>query len=448
MGRYSREPIKFCRDLLHAEPDPWQAEALEAIAQGHNVAVRSGHGVGKTAMLAWTTLWFLTTRPYPKIPCTAPTQHQLSDLLWAEIATWMARSSLRSILTWTATKLALTGAEEAWFAVARASTRPENLAGFHAGHLLYIVDEGSGVSDSIFQAVDGALTTEGAQIVMAGNPTQLAGYFHRAFHEGRSQWYNIAISSLDSPRVDASYGPGMAAKWGADSDIFRVRVLGEFPLAETTSFIRLDVVESAIKRFEAAEGEAEGTCELGVDVARFGDDETVFVVRRGYRVTHIERRHGWDTMQTAGRSVQIAKEFECATVSVDDTGVGGGVTDALRQNLPDAVRLNPCNFGGEGDEHYHNATGVMWGFLKDGLRGGLREFPNEADLIGQLTTRRFSLTPKGKIVLERKEDMKKRGLPSPDIADAVALAFAGSSLAAAPAAGVSIEGNKNWDGAN
>lgn len=421
------DPVKFVKVFFDVEPDEWQAEALNALAHGENVAIRSGHGVGKTCLLAWIVCWFLSTRPHAKIPCTAPTNHQLHDLLWAEISLWLSKSPiLKYFISWTATRVGIVGSEEKWYAVARASNKPENLAGFHAQHLLYVVDEGSGVSDKIMEAVDGALSTEGALIVMAGNPTQLSGYFYNAFHKARKLFHTIHISSEKSKRVSKDYPLMMAEKWGRDSDIYRVRVNGDFPSKEATGFIGLDVVELAIQRWYD-QTEDSGVCEIGVDVARFGDDETVFVVRRGGRVELLEPHSGWSTTQTSGRAIQLIKEYNATAIKIDDTGVGGGVTDNVTENVAEQnlnCNVVPCNFGGEGDEHYANYATVMWANLKDMLKAGELLLPNDDDLTAQLTTRRYSLTSKGKIIIERKEDMKKRDLPSPDRAEAVALAFA------------------------
>ena len=410
--------------MFGVEPDTWQIEALQAHDNGEDVAIRSGHGVGKTALLAWIVIHDLACFPYAKIPCTAPTGHQLRDLLWAEIGMWLARSPLKEWLKWTATTVQAVGYEESWFAVARACSVPENLAGFHAPKCVYIVDEGSGVADNIFQVVDGAMTTSGAQLVMAGNPTSMGGYFHDAFFKNRSQWHTVHVSSEQSNRVEPAYCETMAAKWGRDSDIYKVRVLGDFPDAQTDSFIPLSSVEQAVRLWQDM---LPGTpVIIGVDVARYGDDETVFVTRAGNKVIAIERHNGWSTTATAGRCVQLAREHGASSVAIDDSGVGGGVTDMLNESMPvefPTCAVIPMNFGGPGDDDYSNMTGRMYGRIKELLRIAALGLPDDEDLIAQLTTRKYRLTSKGKLELERKDEMKRRGLQSPDIADALVLAM-------------------------
>lgn len=425
---YAWRPAYWVEDVLGAKPDPWQAEALEAYGAGYNLAIRSGHGVGKTAFLSWVVLHYLTTRPYPLIPCTAPTQRQLSDLLWAEIARWLNRSALGEVLEWTATRVSMRGHEKTWFAVARTSNTPENLAGFHAEHLLYVIDEASGIPDEIMAVVDGALTTEGAQLVMAGNPTRPAGYFADRFVKPRPGWHTMTISSEDSPRVSRTWIEEMRATWGRDSDVYRVRVLGLPPRGEPSAFITTDLVEAAFERYDATP--ADGPLEVGVDVARYGEDKSAIAARRGYKVIYLEARHGLSTTQVAAWVAQVVQDFalpgEQAIVRVDDDGIGGGVTDLLRDMAANGLPLRPvaATFGGSGDRWYATNAGVYWGHLRRLLKEGKLALPRDQELLFQLTTRTFSTTMQGKIVLEKKEHMKERGLPSPDKADALALAFA------------------------
>ena len=416
------DPVRFFRAILGIDPDPWQCEALEALARGENVSIRSGHGVGKTTLLAGIVLWFLTTRPNCRIPCTAPSQHQLSDLLWADISKWLRASPLKDLVNWTATRVGIRDSEESWYASARSCAKPDNLAGFHETFLLYVVDEAPGVPDSIFQVIDGASTTEHAQIIMAGNPTQRSGYFHDSHTKHRKLWHTIRVSSEDSVRVSDDYPAQMAAKWGKDSDIYRVRVLGEFPLAESNSFIRLDLVERAVAAWHDAQ--PDGVDELGIDVARYGDDETCFCIRKGGYSLPLESHRGWSLTQTTGRAVQLIREHRIKAVKVDDSGLGGGVTDGLIEANTGAA-IVPMNFGGPGNEDYDDYGTRMWAKARDMLQKDELALPDDSDLIGQLTTRRYVITSKGKCRLESKADMKKRGLPSPDKADAFVLALAG-----------------------
>ena len=158
---YADHPADFVEDLLHVTPDKNQRAILDSVAKNQMTSVRSGHGIGKSAVEAWTVIWFMSTRPFPKIPCTAPTQHQLFDILWAEISKWLRNNkALERELMWTKEKVYMKQYPEEWFAVARTASKPDALQGFHADDILYIIDEASGVDDKVFEPVLGALSTK------------------------------------------------------------------------------------------------------------------------------------------------------------------------------------------------------------------------------------------------------------------------------------------------
>ena len=323
---FKNKPVKFVREVLKAEPDEWQAEAMKALVTQNRVAIRSGHGVGKTALEAWTVCWFLFTRPHCKVPCTAPTIRQLYDILWSEISKWLKRSPLlQAMFEWQKTKVTFKGEPERWQAIARTAARPENMAGFHDEHLLFILDEASGIEDAIFEAVEGALTGKDNKLLICGNPTRNTGFFKRAFYEDRDLYYTMKVSSAESGRVSNEYCKRLIRQYGADSDVVRVRVLGEFPKAESDSLIALERIEEAQNREPVYLGELV----IGCDVARFGDDETVLAARIGNTLVTIEHYRKADLMTTCGRILQMLesnmKRFKVnrAAVNVDETGLGG-----------------------------------------------------------------------------------------------------------------------------
>ena len=203
---YADHPVEFVEDVIGAKPDTEQAKILRSLAANPMTAVRSGHGIGKSAVQAWAIIWFICTRPYPKIPCTAPTQHQLYDILWAEVSKWLrSNPALQREIIWTQERVYMAGAKEEWFAVARTSNTPDALQGFHSESLLFIIDEASGVDDKVFEPVLGALSTEGARLLMCGNPTQLQGFFYDAFHKNRAEYHTIHVDDRNSPRVSQEY---------------------------------------------------------------------------------------------------------------------------------------------------------------------------------------------------------------------------------------------------
>ena len=461
---YADNPVDFVEDIIRARPDINQRDILNSVAQYPMTSVRSGHGIGKSAVESWAVIWFLSTRPFPKIPCTAPTQHQLWDILWAEVANWLRSNPVLSdSLIWTREKVYMRGYPEEWFAVARTASKPDALQGFHAENVLYIIDEASGVRDDIFEPVLGALSTEGARLLMCGNPTKITGFFYNSHHKDRGQYSTLHVDGRDSSRVDTRFIQTVVEMFGEDSDVFRVRVAGEFPRALPDSFIPMEWAE------KASEGEAPATelvrrVDIGIDVARFGDDSSVLSPVLDLAVQEApEVYHHNDTMELAGRAVQaikryaLAHEWAAIHVKIDCDGLGVGVYDRLneqREEIIQAVeedraeryrdlephdpRIPPpfdlqiveCHFGGEGGTisdddpiEYQNSTGLMWGAVREALRNGTIHLWYDDKQISQLSNRKYAVNSSGKIELERKEAMKKRGLSSPDMADALALAL-------------------------
>ncbi|OWT50246.1 DEAD/DEAH box helicase family protein [Bacillus sp. K2I17] len=439
---YWDDPVAFAEDMLGFYPDEWQRKVLMDLAQSPKVSVRSGQGVGKTGLESVVVIWFLCCRPNPKVICTAPTKEQLFTVLWAEIAKWLEGSAVKNLLKWTKTRVYMIGSEERWFATARTATKPENMQGFHEDYMLFVCDEASGIADPIMEAILGTLSGAENKLFLCGNPTRTSGVFYDSHNRDRDLYKIHKVSSLDSPRTSKDNIEVLKKKYGEGSDVWRVRVLGEFPKAEADAFIPLEIVEQAASCKVEPTGE---TLDLGVDVARFGDDETVIAPRIGNKVFKLLNHYKQDTMETAGQVLKLAKEYMAkykqlkrVDIKVDDSGVGGGVTDRLKEvikseRLPFKVYPVVNNGKPLDDEHYDNAGAEGWAVVRDILEENMKAFiqgeeptmeiPNDEKMISQFSSRKYRLTSRGKIALERKEEMKKRGLQSPDRADAIVLAF-------------------------
>lgn len=387
--------------------------------------------LGKTAFESWEVLHFLFTRPYCKVVCTAPTIRQLNDILWSEVSKWLSRSPLLSdLFEWQKTKIVFKAAPERWFATARTAAKPESLAGFHDDHLLFVLDEASGIDDNIFEVVEGALTGFDNKLLMCSNPTRNSGFFKRAFYEDRELYYTKKVSSMDSQRVSSAYCQRLIRTYGEDSDVVRVRVLGEFCKAEADGLIALELVEAAIIR----EPVYQGDLVIGVDVARFGDDETVICPRIGNDVLTMTRYRKADLMTTCGRVIHLLEGlmkkhgFKSAKINVDETGLGGGLVDRLREVLNEknlAVTVTGCNNGAKArDAHYVNWGTESYFALRERFIAGEITLPRDDELTAQLTTRKYSVNSRDQLILEPKADYKKRFKRSPDRSDALVLCFA------------------------
>jgi hypothetical protein len=337
-------PALFAQEVLGATPTEQQWQASKAIVERRRVSIRSGHGTGKSTFMAWCVLWFLACYFPAKVPATAPTSHQLEDVLWSEIAKWhrvmaLKFPALAGQFEWSSGAFRMKAAPNESFSVARTSRpeRPEALQGFHSEHILFLIDEASGVSDNVFEVAEGALSTEGAFVVMAANPTRQSGYFFDSHHKMRADWAALHWNGEDSPMVSRQYVESMAKKYGRHSPVFKVRVLGEF-VGAADGVISLELCEAA--RIRDVEPNPSAKVVWGVDVARFGDDSSALAKRRGnVQLAPVVEWWGKDTMQTTG--IVKAEWDKChvserpVAINVDVIGIGSGVVDRLKElHLP------------------------------------------------------------------------------------------------------------------
>jgi len=426
---YADHPYEFVVDIIEATPTDQQKQILKAIPNAikerKGISVKAGHGVGKTTIESWVIIWFMTCFPFPKVPCTAPTQHQLYDVLWSELAKWHKKSKVKEMFEWRKTHFWNKDYSENWFAVAQTSKEPDAMQGFHAEHLLFIIDEASGVPEDVMEVIQGTQTQENCLIMMFGNPTQIAGAFYNAFHSKRQFYKTFTLNSELSPLVDPAYCKDIADKFGKESDVYRVRVLGEFPNAEPDTLIPVDRCERASNR-EIEVGLYE-VIELGIDVARYGDDETAIYSRVNKEISEEGFFRKQDIMVTVGEIVKVIRKYQkgkTILVNVDDSGVGGGVTDRLLELVREGIieaEIFGVNNGSQATDkdRFINCGTEMWFYMREWLLEG--KIPNDNTLIGQLSSRKHHGSSTGKEMLERKEQMKERGLVSPDRADAAIL---------------------------
>lgn len=427
--RWRKEgPAVFAAEVLGAKPTDQQYQAGKSLVERRRVSVRSGHGTGKSAFEAWCVLWFMSCYFPSKVPCTAPTSHQLNDVLWAELAKWHRAMrehapELASEFEWTSERFRLKAAPEESFAVARTSRpeQPEALQGFHSDNLLFLIDEASGIPEQVFQVAEGALTTEGALVFMAGNPTRMEGYFYDSHHKQRANWAALHWNGEDSPLVPKAHVDEMRGKYGEDSAIYRIRVRGEFA-GNPDGVIPLSIIEGALGR----EVKPFGDMVWGLDVARFGDDRTALAKRQGNAM--VDRLKVWtgkDTMQVAGL---VKNEYDSARVKpkaifIDVIGLGAGVVDRCREMGLPAVGINVAESPGI-KEQYNRLRDELWFEAREWFdRKDVRMVDDES-LIAELTLPSFKVLSNGKKQVESKEDLKKRGVVSPDLADAFCLTFA------------------------
>jgi phage terminase large subunit len=428
IARFARDPRAFVREVLDAEPDPWQGEALDAVAQGQTrLSIRSGHGVGKSTFAAWLLIWFACCHYPQKSVVTAPTAPQLWDALWAELLKWFRKlpQSWQDLWTITSDRVELKARPEEAFISARTSSkdRPEAIQGIHSAWVLLVIDEASGVPEEVYEAGRGSMSTPNAITVLLGNPTRSSGTFYRTHNAEKHRWWTRRVSSADSSRVDPGFVEEIAESYGIESNAYRVRILGEFPLQDGDTLIGAGLVEEAMRRVVEVPLHADEI--WGLDVARFGQDASALVKRRGFVVREPPRRwRGLDTMGLVGAVVNEWEALEPAwrpsLIVVDVIGVGSGVADRLHELKLPTLGLNVAESPSTG-LRYMRLRDELWDRTKQWLETRQVSLPLDDRLRDDLVGPTYGFTSDGKLRVESKDEAKKRGLPSPDSADALHL---------------------------
>ena len=395
-------------------------------------AVASGHGIGKSACVAWLILWLMSTRIDCRGVVTANTEAQLVGKTWPELSKWHQLGINKHWFTWTAKQFYYALYDEdrrktyMFEAVTWSDENTEGFAGLHneSSAVVMVFDEASAIPKKIWEVASGALTDGEPFWFCFGNPTLPQGPFYdKFFGPERTRWFHTNVDSRSVRITNKEYLQELVDTYGEDSDYVRVRVRGEFPRGTGGNFIPLDVVEAGMRA--TLEPDTGAPLILGVDVARFGSDRSILAWRQGkdWRSIPYMTFRQLDTMQLAAQVADKVELLKPRAVLVDGVGVGGGVVDRLRQL---GFRyVYDINAGGRPDQpaRFMNKRAEMWGLMRDALEGGAI-LPNDQDLKTDLVGPLYDFSPSQQIKLERKEDMKRRGLASPDIADAYALTFA------------------------
>jgi phage terminase large subunit len=438
LARYRRNPVEAVRELFGAEPDLWQAEALMEWAKPSTkrLALKACKGPGKTTVLAWMILIFLLTRSESKIAATSITGDNLGDNLWPEIAKWLHRSkALSHGFKWTKTRIVNKENPENWFATARtwpktadAQRQADTLAGLHADHMMFLLDESGGIPQAVMATAEAILASGiECKIVQAGNPTHLEGPLYRAVTIDRALWVVITITGdpdnpKRSPRIDIEWARQQIATYGRDNPWVMVNVLGEFPPSSINALLGSDDVEKAMARIYRPDQYAHMQKRLGVDVARFGDDRSVIFPRQGLCAFKPVVMRNARTTDIAARVARAKARWGSEVELIDDTGHWGhGVLDQLdvagTPGLPIVFHEKALN------PRYKNRRAEMWIEMSKWVKKGGKLPSDVPELIGELITPTYTFH-NGQFLLEEKDQIKERIGRSPDLADALALTFA------------------------
>lgn len=434
MIRWARSPLAFVRENFGCEPDPWQADVLEAMPSNPRVAMKAAKGPGKSALLAWVAWWFLATRKHPKIAATSISADTLADTLWAEMAKWQQKSLfLKSLFEWQKTRIFSREYPETWFMSARAwpkaadaAQQANTLAGLHADYIMFLLDEVGGIPDAVMAAAEAALSSciEG-HIVIAGNPTHLEGPLYRAFTSEKSLWYGVEITGdpddpKRSPRISKQWALEQIQKYGRDSPWVLVNVFGQFPPGSINALIGPDEVRAAMKRMYRDWDFRGAPRLLGVDVARFGDDSSVIFPRQGVQAFPPLQYRNLDSIQGAAQVARKWAEWDADACFIDNSGgFGSGWIDQLG-------RMGRTPIGADFSamatdvEKYFNKRAEMYFACVEWIRNG-GALPEVPELVAEFTATTYTF--KGsRLIIEPKESIKEKLQgKSPDFSDALVL---------------------------
>lgn len=462
--RYRSDPVAFVREVLKAEPTPYQRDILRSLAKKRRVCVRGPHGMGKTGIAAMCILWFIAVNDECKIPTTASAWRQLTDFLWPEIHKWALRAEwwrvgvqMRSERELLKQRLEL-GANR--FAFALASVDEAKIEGAHSEAILYLFDEAKTIPPAIWDAAEGALSAGQAYALALSTPGDSSGRFYdiQTRKPGYEDWHVVHVTleqAIAAGRINADWAEQRAKAWGPESTMYRRRVLGEFAEDSADTVIPLSLIEAANRRWltleklyaeiaaeqgkEVAEQVVWGPLsELGVDPARFGHDETGYAFRYGKHIRKVFRTAREETMHTTGRAVGFV-DTTAADVRVDVNGLGAGVFDRLREVIKErkaeghepSWTTTPINVSTgtkmrdkTGQLQFHRLRDWLWWNLREILESGEAALPPDEQLTADLVMPKWQINSSGKILVESKDDMRTRLGRSPDTGEAVMLAFA------------------------
>jgi len=434
-------PLLFVTECIQCIPSSQQVDALVKFSKTKRMTIRSGHGTGKDATASWLIVWFLVTRLYAKVVCTAPTARQLSDVLWSEVSKWLRQSVVADEFVIQKDKIYHKHAPKEWWCravsvSARASKeeQAETLAGFHGDHMLIVVDEASGVNDPVFIPLEGAMTQEDNKCLLIGNMTKNAGYFYDSHYhsEIKHKWTRLHWDSRESTNVSKEMIQYFIDKYGEDSSVFAVRVAGNPPHVDDNCLIPLawsmQCVDNDISIPE------DEPLYFGVDVARYGADDSVLLPRRGNWIYEWKTYHGLNTISLGGEIVVQAVDMEAEGVAIDEIGVGAGVTDWLTKHgqVPTFGVNVACS--SSDITKYHKLRDELWIRVKDKCMKGQYRFPGGAlgdTMCNELASVGYDFNTYGGYVVDSKKLLRSKGKVSPNTADALCLSEYFSNVATA-----------------
>lgn len=443
---YMGDPVGFVEDVLGEYPWSVQREILESVRDNRYTVVQSAHDTGKSYIAARAVAWWLSIWPIGEAfaVTTAPTWPQVRAILWREIRKAHKKGKLDGRLTlnaeWYMGGRGVPGdADEELVAYGRKPADQDQAAfqGIHAKYVLVVIDEASGVPKNLYDAVDTLATNAAARVLAIGNPDDPASQMEKVCRPG-SGWNNITVSAFDTPAftdeevpeelhqvlVSPEWVEERKRRWGEESPIYVSKVLGRFPDISDDTLISPAMLRLAVETDLI--GKERGS--YGGDVARYGDDETCLYRNRGGVIREVESHHKKDTEETADMFAKHVRPHNGAVpIAVDADGLGAGVYDKLKRKRLPVREFRNGQKPIDQKRFVNRKAECYWNLREDMEAGEVDLDPLDEDLLAQLGSIKWGLDSKGRIYIESKDDMRKRGLPSPDRADAAMMAHAASA---------------------
>lgn len=444
--QYAERPVDFFREILGVEP--WstdipgasgQIDIIRAFEAGHkSVSVRSGHKVGKSTTDAGLAIWWYCTRPFARAIMTAPTYRQIAIVLWREVRRLWRVAQRRALARGVELREEPSrdpdnglSSDDGREILGFSTNDPDRFSGISGANVLYIADEASGIDEGIFEAIEGN-RAGGAWLILTGNPTKTSGKFYDSFHRERGVFHCLHISSRNTPKLEHAI-PGLATAawvaereqvWGSDSATFQVRCEGNFPTQASNAVVPLWLLEQSLQAWSTAK--FDGPLQIGVDPARYGDDESVIQPRRGYRTVVPTVLRNKDSVELANEVLKVVRDLrtgldERAIVNIDTIGIGAGVFDVLKRHEKEVIAVS-CDSSRKADnDEFSNLRAQLHFGLRDWMKEGGGVHP-DAILEGELVAPTYTFDSQNRFKVESKDDIKERIHHSPDRMDALQLA--------------------------
>lgn len=444
IDRYYDNPVRFVREVIKAYPTLYQRKWLMMVARNPRAAIRANRGPGKTTVASWLVLWFLATRALAKIVVTGPTfDKNIKEMFWPELRKWIGRSEFLTALLDVEkfhVRVRHQHWADVWYAVGTSSADPDNMEGFHAPHLMYVVDEAKSVDRGIFKAISGSLTDSlGEQRMLAiSTPAEKPlGYFYDIFSKWRDRW---SVASIDAFTAMAQ-GARISAVWieekreelGEGTPAWQSQVMGEFPDQGVDSLIPLSWIEAAVRRHPEYSGNRLGQkamqygslLEAGMDVAEGGLDNTILTFRRGLVQASQHKIIGNKQRVIANKADALVTSFEgrygeLGRLKVEKTGPGGGVGEKMTH----AVQWFVPGGRARKRDRFENCRAESWWQLRLRFEDGRIAILDDAELIADLTAMSVDYTARGRMKMLDKDTLRSELGRSPDKGDALMIAYA------------------------